>query len=173
MSQHLRGLFWESPGQRALTVNWKGYFGRQHEEAQKQFSKCIMFAWGLAGQCGGMELTDQQETSSHWDNKISALWVSMATGAPAVPLAQLVVKWPTCAKSLPASKQINALSLCLTVSEMAADETWNSTNYLNWVELARVLMDTVFLMDAVIFPLRRYIWSEHQKFIFHATFAIH
>lgn len=71
----------------------------------------------------GMELTDQQETSSHWDNKINALWVSMATGAPAVPLAQLVVEWPTCAKSLSASKQINALFLHFTVPEMAVDET--------------------------------------------------
>lgn len=89
------------------------------------------------------EINDQQETGSHWDNKINALWVSMTTGAPAVPLVQLVVEWPTCAKSLPASP------LYFTVPRTTADETRS--------KLACALKNVAFLMEAAIFLLRRYL----------------
>lgn len=40
--------------------------------------------WGgkVVGQYGGMKSDDQQESSSHRNNKIHALWVSMATEHP-------------------------------------------------------------------------------------------
>jgi hypothetical protein len=80
-----------------------------------------------------MELTDQQETSSHWDNKINALWVSMATGGPSCSSG------PACCRMA----HLCQVSLCFKTNKCFVfafhcsrdGSGWNMKQY-QWLELS-------------------------------------
>lgn len=67
---------------RAINIMfWRTMLGLSYE-ISKAYCVCLKAHQWVSGQCGGMKSDNQQGSSSHWNNKTSALWVSMATEDP-------------------------------------------------------------------------------------------
>lgn len=153
MSQYLGGLFEIHLG-RELSVHIGRCVLKTTWGSSKPFSQVCLLRVSRTLWWGGIKYW--QETSSLWDNKINALWVSMATGGPSCSSGPACCRMAHLCQVSPCFKT-NALSLNFAVPRTAADETWSNSNYSSSVQLAHALMNTAFLMDAVIFLLRRYI----------------